>query len=162
MRAPEVIWSRSIRASMRKPPVIGIRIGMIFHHRGVHRAQLVASLIESGAGSKLAEEFGHAMDAAGDHRGGKMMRADDQVADNLGFRGIRHRGFKDADDRGGTIAKAAEADGLANHIRILFVNGGPETIREHDDARGVGAAVLQVRRDGRARGADPLRRSSCR
>src|SRR5580700_11413708 len=50
--------------------VIGIRIGMVLLHRGVHGAQLGASLVESGAGSELTEEFGHAMDAARDHRGG--------------------------------------------------------------------------------------------
>ena len=68
--------------------VIGIRIGVILLHGGVNGAQLAASLVESGTGSKLAEEFGHAMDAAGDHRGGKVMRADDQVADNLRLCGI--------------------------------------------------------------------------
>ncbi len=83
------------------------------------------------------------MDAAGDHRGGKMMRADDEVADNLGVRGIWHRGFKDADDRSGAIAKAAEPNGLADHTRVFFVNGGPETIRQYDDASGVGATVLR-------------------
>ena len=101
--------------------VIGIRIGVVLLHGGVDGAQLSASLVESCAGSQLAEEFGHAMDAAGDHRGGKMMRADDQVADNLRFRGIRHRGFQDTDDRGGTIAKAAEPNGLADHVRDLFL-----------------------------------------
>ena len=99
--------------------VIGIRIGMVLHHGGVHRAQFGARLVESGAGSKLAEEFGHAMDAAGDHGGGKMMRAGDQVADDLRFGGIRHGGFQDADDRGGTIANAAEANGFADHVGIL-------------------------------------------
>jgi len=83
------------------------------------------------------------MDAAGDHRGGKMMRTDDQVADDFGLRGIGHRGLENADDCGGTIAETAEADGLADHIGIFFVNGGPETIGQHDDAGGVGAAVLR-------------------
>src|SRR5580700_10740154 len=83
------------------------------------------------------------MDAAGNHRGGKMMRASDHVADNLCIRGIRHRGFKDADDCGGTITKAAKSNCLADHVRILFVNGGPETIREHDDAGRVGAVVFR-------------------
>ncbi len=56
----------------------------------------VRAWLESGAGEVNAyrRRFGHAMDAAGDHRGGKMMRTDDQVADNLCIRGIRHRGFK--------------------------------------------------------------------
>jgi hypothetical protein len=116
---------------------------VLFLHGGVHRAQLGAGLVESGAGSKLTEKFGHAMDAAGDHGGGKMMRADDQVADNLSVRRIGHRGFKDADDRSGTIAKTAESYGLADHIRIFFVNGGPETICQHDNARGLCTTVLR-------------------
>ena len=72
-----------------------------------------------------------------------MMRADDQVADNFGFRGIRHRGFQYADHRCRTIANAAEPNGFADHVRVFFVNGGPETVRQHDDARGVGARVLR-------------------
>src|SRR5262249_5729699 len=102
-----------------------------------------ASLFESGAGSKLTEEFGHAMEAARNHRGGKMMRARNHVADNFCIRGIRHRGFKDADHRGGTITNAAEAHGLTDHIRIFLVNGGPEAVREHNDASGVGTVVLR-------------------
>src|SRR5579863_66563 len=84
------------------------------------------------------------MDAAGDHGGGKMMRARDHVADDLRIRGIRHTGFKDADHGGGTIANAAEANGLADHVRIFFVNGGPETIGEHDDAGRVRTVVLRA------------------
>ena len=57
--------------------------------------------------------------------------------------GYGTRGFKDADDCGGTIAKAAEANGLADHVGIFFVNGGPETIGQHDDAGGVGTVVLR-------------------
>src|SRR5580704_288635 len=83
------------------------------------------------------------MDAAGDHGGGKMMRAGDHVADNLCIRGIRHGGFKDADHGGGTIPKAAEANCLADHVRIFFVNAGPEAIGEHDDASRVLTVVLR-------------------
>src|SRR5271156_3563821 len=103
---------------------------MVLLHGGVDRAQLIARLVERGAGSKLAEKFGHAMDAAGDHRGGKMMRADDQVADDFCLSGVGHTGFKDADNRSGTIANAAQANGLADHIWIFLVNGGPETISQ--------------------------------
>jgi len=34
-------------------------------------------------------------------------------------------------------------NGLADHTRVFFVNGGPETIRQYDDASGVGATVLR-------------------
>src|SRR5260370_2588916 len=116
---------------------------MVLLHRGVRGAQRGASLVESGAGSELTEEFGHAMDAARDHRGGEMVRTDDDVADDFCIRGIRHTGFEDADHRGRTIAKAAEANGLADHTGIFFVNGGPKTIRENDDARSIGSVVLR-------------------
>src|SRR5208283_71156 len=55
----------------------------------------------------------------------------------------RYAGYKDADDRGRTITNATKANGLADHAGILLVNGGPETIREHDDSRSVGAIVLR-------------------
>ena len=82
------------------------------------------------------------MDAARDHGGGKMMRARDHVADNLCVRGIRHARLKDANHGGGTIANAAEANCFADYVRIFLVNGGPETIGEHDDAGRVGTVVL--------------------
>src|SRR5271156_5882449 len=83
------------------------------------------------------------MDAAGDHRGGEMMRAGHHVADNLRVRGVRHARFKDADDRGGTITNAAEANCFADHTWIFVINGGPEAIGEHDGARGAGAVILR-------------------
>ncbi len=83
------------------------------------------------------------MDAARGHRGGKMMRARDHVADNLCIRGRWHIGLKEADDGGGTIANAAEANCFAYHIRIFFEHGGPETICRHDDPSRVGTVVLR-------------------
>ena len=142
VRAPEVIWSRSsLRANAVVRRCRRIGFGMFLHHGRVNGAQFGASLVESGAGSELAEELGHAMDAARDHRGGKMVRAGDDVGDNLGVRGIWDRGFKDADDGGGTIANAAEANGFADDVRIFVESGRPETIGEHDDASSVGAVV---------------------
>src|SRR5271170_4579027 len=72
-----------------------------------------------------------------------MVRAGDDVTDDLCVRRIRYTRFEDADDRGRTIANAAEANCFADHIRIFFVDGGPETIREHDDASSVGTIVLR-------------------
>src|SRR6266852_3290637 len=81
------------------------------------------------------------MDAAGDHRRGKMMRASDHVGDNFGFGRIWNRGLQHADDRGGTLA---EPDLLADHGGIAFESRGPETIGEHGRASGVGAVVMHV------------------
>ena len=41
------------------------------------------------------------MDAAGDHGGGKMMRAGDHVGDDFGVGGVGNRRLEDADDGGG-------------------------------------------------------------
>ena len=89
---------------------------MIFLHRGVDRAQFGAGLVESDAGSEVAEKFGHAMDAARDHGGGKVVRTGDDVGDDFSVGGIRDARLKDADDGGGAVADAAEANGLADHI----------------------------------------------
>ena len=83
------------------------------------------------------------MNAAGDHRGGQMVRAGDDVADDFRIRGIGNAGFEDANDRGGAIADASEANRLADHAGIFFEDGRPEAIRENDDAGRVGAVVLR-------------------
>jgi hypothetical protein len=85
------------------------------------------------------------MEAVGDHGGGKVMRAGDDVGDDLGICGIGDGGFEDADDGGRPIAKdtAIEANGSANDGRIFFESGGPETIREHNDAGRFGTVVLR-------------------
>ncbi len=67
-----------------------IGFGMLLHHGGVDRAQLGAGLFERRAGGEAAEQLGHAMDAAGDHGGREMMRAGDDVGDDLGFGRIGH------------------------------------------------------------------------
>jgi hypothetical protein len=65
---------------------------VVLLHGGIGGAQLAASLVESDAGSELTEEFGHAMDAARDHRGGEVVRAGDDVADDFGIRGYGTQG----------------------------------------------------------------------
>src|ERR1700674_452600 len=81
------------------------------------------------------------MDAAGDHRRGKMMRAGDHVGDDFGFGRIGNRRLKYADDRGGTLAKP---DLLADHGGIALESRGPETISEDGSASGVGAVVVHI------------------
>ena len=60
----------------------GVSLVMIFLHRGIDRLQLGAGLFERGAGSEAAEEFGHAMDAAGNHSGVKVVRAHHDIGHN--------------------------------------------------------------------------------
>ena len=61
-----------------------ICFGMFLDHGRIDGAQLGASLIEGDTGSETAEELSHAMDTAGDHGGGEMMRAGDDVGDDFG------------------------------------------------------------------------------
>ena len=117
---------------------------MFFHHGRVGGTQLGAGLVESGAGREAAEELGHAVDAAGDHGGGEMVRAGDDVGDDFRVGGIRDGRLEDADDGSETVADAAEAKRFADDRGIALEGGGPEAIGEDDHARGVGAVVLRA------------------
>src|SRR6202158_3007061 len=116
---------------------------MVFLHRGVDGAQLGASLIESGSGSKTPKKLRHAMDAAGNHSCGKMMRTGDYVRDDLGILRIWDAGFEDANDGRRAVAYAAEANGFADDRGVLVKRIRPETIGENDHAVGFGAVVLR-------------------
>src|ERR1700741_2715804 len=118
---------------------------MVFLDCRVDGAQLGAGIVESGAGGEAAEEFGHAMDAPGDHGRRKMMRARHHVGDDLRILGIRNGGFEDPDDGGGASANAAETKGFPDDRRIFLKGGRPETVRENDVAGCVGAIVLRFK-----------------
>src|SRR5438477_11653121 len=122
-----------------------ICFGMFPDHGPVDGAQLGASLIEGGSGSETAKELSHAMDTTGDHGGGEVVRAGDDIGDDFGVLGICDAGFEDTDDGGRPIAKdaAIKANGFANDRRIFLERGGPETIGEDDDAVRAGAVVLR-------------------
>src|SRR2546422_1032922 len=120
-----------------------ICFGMLLGHGPVDGAQLGASLIEGGTGSKTGKELRHAMDAAGDHGCREVVRAGDDVGDDFRLLGIWDGGFEDSDDGGKPIANTAKAKGLAEHGGIAFEHGGPETIREYHGAGGLGAVVLR-------------------
>src|SRR5712692_6013721 len=117
---------------------------MFFGHGPIDGAQLGASLIEGDTGSKTAKQRGHAMEPVGDHGGGKVMRAGDDVGDDFGILGIWDGGFEDADDGGRAIAHgpAAKPDGFAEDARIFPKSGRPETIGENDDPGSFGTVVL--------------------
>src|ERR1700722_8942808 len=116
---------------------------MVLLHHGVGGAQLSASLIESDSGSETAEKLSHAMDAAGDHGCGKMMRAGDDVGDDFGILRIWDARLEDANDYRGAITDTTEANGFAYDRRILVKSGGPETVGENDDAGSLGTVVLR-------------------
>ena len=78
------------------------------------------------------------MRAAGHHGRTEMVRAGDDVRDDLGVGRIRHGGFQHADDGGRPRAKA---DGLANHGRVAVQGAAPEAMRQHRGASRIGPIV---------------------
>src|ERR1700686_4432399 len=120
-----------------------IGVGMVPDHCAVGGSKFDPGLIKSDAWSEAAEEFGHAVDTAGNHGSGEMVRAGDNVGHDFSIRGIWDRGFEDADDSGRSIAEAAEANGFTDDGRIALENGGPETIGQNDDAGGFRTVVLR-------------------
>src|SRR6266403_974719 len=117
---------------------------MFFGHGSVDGAQVDAGLLKGDTGSETAKELGHTVEPVGDHGGGKVMRAGDDVGDDFGILGIGDGGFEDADDGGRAIAHgpAAKPDGFADDARIFPKSGRPETVREHDDPGSLGTVVL--------------------
>jgi len=116
---------------------------MLVLHGGVGGEQLGASLIDGDSGSETPEKLGHAMDAARDHGGGKMMRAGDDVGDDFGFLRIWDARLEHANDGRRAVADATQANGLADDRRILVQSVRPETVGENDDAGSIGPVVLR-------------------
>ena len=107
-------------------------------HAAVNGAQLRARLLEVGARREPAEELRHPMHAAVLHRRRHVMRARDDVRDQLRFGGIRHRRLEHADDRRRAIA---QLDLLAEHVLVAVQRLGPEAMRQHRHARRLRAIV---------------------
>ena len=123
---------------------VGLRLvglGVRLDHGAVHDAKLGERRVEVGTRREPAEELRHAVDASLDHRRIEMMRAGDDVGDDLGLLRIRHRRFEDADNGGGPIA---QPDDLADHARIALERARPEAIGEHGRAFGVPAIVSRT------------------
>ena len=114
---------------------------MVLHHRRVDRSQLGARLFERDAGREPAEQLGHAVDAAGRHGGGEVVRAGDDVGDELRFGGIGDGRLEHADDGGGA---RAEPDGLAEDGGVGGERAGPEAVGQDDGALRGGAVVSLV------------------
>src|SRR5437879_5872504 len=111
----------------------------------VDGAQLSASLIKGGTGSETAKELRHAVQAASDHGCREVMRAGDDVGDDLGILRIRNGGFQNADDGGRPITHGApaEANGFAEDGRLLPKTRRPETISKNGDADRFGTVILR-------------------
>jgi hypothetical protein len=80
--------------------------------------------------------------AACDHGGGEVVRAGDNVRDDLRGDGIRNGRLEDPDDGGGARSgEAVEAEGFSEDGRVRVEGLGPELIGEDDGAGGVGSVV---------------------
>ena len=100
VRAGDVIWSRSRTASMRKSAFAEYASGCSLDHRAhARRAVRRAPLRESAPGASRPNSSVIRWTRPVDHRRRQMMRAGDDVGDDLGLGRIRHRWFQHADDR---------------------------------------------------------------
>src|SRR5437016_14110487 len=117
---------------------------MCFGHGPVDGAQLGAGLIERDARSETAKELRHAVEAARDHGRREVVRAGDDVGDDLGILGIGDGRFEHADYGGRAIANEApaEAKRFADGAWIFPKSGCPETICENGNAGSFGTVVL--------------------
>src|SRR5262245_24253469 len=84
------------------------------------------------------------MRALGYHCRPQMMRTAGDIRDDLGLLRVRDGWLEHANDRARAITlHAAKLNLLANHGRIFSQRVRPETIRENNDARGLGTIILR-------------------
>ena len=79
--------------------LLGVGFGMLLDDGSPGGTQFSARLIESDAGGETAEQLSHAVHASGDHGGGQVMWAGDNVGDDFCIGRIRGRGRR----RSGTM-----------------------------------------------------------
>src|SRR5262249_36435963 len=72
-----------------------------------------------------------------------MMRTGDHIRDDFGVLRIRDARLKHANDGRSAIADASEANGFADHRRILVKRVRPETVGENSDASSFGSVVFR-------------------
>ena len=111
---------------------------MCLHHRRMRRAQLRPRGVERRARRQTAEKLGHPVHASLDHRRVEVMRARDDVGDDLGLLRIRHRRLEHADDRRRPIAQPHLP---ADHVRIALEGARPEPVGQHRRAVGLRPVV---------------------
>ncbi len=118
-----------------------IRFLMVLDHPRVDGFELRARLLESRARRKAGEELRHPVHAPLDHRRRQVMRAGDDVRNDLRFGGIGNARLEHADDRRGPIPKAHD---LADDRPIGSERRRPEAICQDDGASRFRAVVSGV------------------
>ena len=94
----------------------------------MHGLELRARLLERRARRQTPEQLRHPVHASLDHRRVEVMRARDDVRDDLGLLRIGHRRLQDAHDRRGPIA---QRDLLADDACVALECARPEAVRQH-------------------------------
>ena len=83
--------------------------------------------------------------AALDHGRREVVRASDDVGDNVCVRRIGNRRFQDPDDgRGAGLHHAPQLEHLSKHVGVGMQAGDPELVGEHHGARSLWAIVARV------------------
>jgi hypothetical protein len=118
-----------------------IGFGVFLHDSAVDGAKFGSRRLHVGAWRQTAEQLSHPMLSSRHHRGRQVMRARDDVRDELGLGWIRYRRLQHADDDG---RARGEPDGLADDRRIAVQAGHPEAVREHGRAVGARSVVMRV------------------
>jgi len=118
-----------------------VRLGMLFNHRGVGDPELRPRLFQSRARGQPAEQLRHAVDAPGDHGGREVVRAGDDVGDDLGLCGIRDGRLQHPDD--GRDPRA-QLDDLSEHRGVAMQRGRPKVVRQDHGAGGGWTVVPHV------------------
>ena len=114
-------------------------------HRRVHGAKLRARGLKACAGRQPAKYFGHAVLAALYHRCGQVVRAGDNVGDDIRIGGVWNRWFQNSDDGcGANLPHATQPNHLSYYLGIATERGGPELVSEHDRASGARPIVSRV------------------
>jgi hypothetical protein len=100
--------------------------------------ELGARGVEVRTRREPAEKLRHPMHTARHHRCRQVMRACDDVGDDLGLGRIRHRGFQHTHDGRGAIA---QPHSFSEHRRVAVERRRPEAVCQHRRARRLRAVI---------------------
>ena len=106
----------------------GVRLRMLLENGAMDGLELGSRSLDFDARRESTEQLRHPMHTPVDHRRIQVMRARDDVGDDLGLGGVGNRRLEDADDRRGAIA---QPNGPADHGWIALKLGGPEPVGEN-------------------------------
>ena len=105
-----------------------VGLGMFLDDRTVDGPQLGARGLELDARRQAPEELRHPVHSPILHRRRKMVRARDDVGDDLGLRWVRHRRFENPHDGRRAVAEPYR---LAEDRAVALERLAPEAVREH-------------------------------